>query len=78
MVRSVDHIIPFQENRVCILSFIDKKLAQEIGERIQVKLTQGGYLPRGTEAHFRTCTYSGDGLTKEDFLKECQIFLKED
>jgi hypothetical protein len=78
MVRSVDHIIPFQDNKVCILSFINKKLVQEIGERIQVKLTQGAYLPRGTEVHFRTCTYSEDSLAKEDFLKECRISLKED
>jgi signal transduction histidine kinase len=78
MVRSVDQIIPFQNHKFYILSFIDKRLVQEIGERIQVKLTQGGYLPKGTDVQFRTCTYSADGLAKEDYLRECHIFLKED
>ena len=78
MVRSVDHIVPSQESKVYILSFIDQKLVREIGERIQVKLTQGGYLPRGTEVQFKTSTCSKGGLAKDDFLKECRLLLKED
>ena len=41
MVRAVDAVVPFHYQKVYIFSYTDKKLAKEIGERIQVKLTQG-------------------------------------
>jgi hypothetical protein len=78
MVRSVDTIVPFQNSMVYIFSFNDKKLAKEIGERVQVKLIQGGYLPKGTDVQFRTYTYPKEAPTKEDFLKGCRLLLKED
>ena len=78
MVRSVDTVIPFQNSAVYIFSFNDKKLAKEIGERVQVKLTQGNYIPKGTDVQFRTYSYPKDARTKEEFLKGCRLFLKED
>jgi signal transduction histidine kinase len=78
MVRSVDTIIPFQDNMIYIFCFNDKTMAKEIGERVQAKLTQGGYLPKGTEVQFRTYSYPKDAPTKEDFIKGCRLFLKED
>jgi signal transduction histidine kinase len=78
MVRSVDNIIPFQNNMVYIFSLIDKKLAKEIGERVQTKLTQGGYIPKGIEVQFRTYSYPKDAPNKDDFLKGCYLLLKED
>ena len=78
MVRSVDTIIPFQNDMVYIFSFNDDKLAKEIGERIQVKLTQGGYIPKGTEVQFKTYTYPQEARSKEDFLKGCRQLLKTD
>jgi len=78
MVRAVDTVIPFQSNTVYIFSFIDKKLAKEIGERVQAKLTQGGYIPKGTEVQFRTYSFPKDAVTKEDYLKGCRLLLKED
>ena len=78
MVRSVDTVIPIQNSAVYIFSFTDKKLAKEIGERVQVKLTQGNYIPKGIDVHFRSYSYPKDARTKEEFLKGCRPFLKED
>jgi signal transduction histidine kinase len=78
MIRSVDTVVPFQNSVVYIFSFNDKKLAKEIGERIQVKLTQGNYIPKGVDAQFRTYSYPKEAHTKEEFLKGCRLFLKED
>lgn len=77
MVRSVDTVIPFH-NMVYILSFIDKKLAKEIGERVEVKLTQGSYIPKGTDVQFRTYSYPKEAHSKDDFLKGCRLLFKED
>ena len=78
MVRSVDTVIPIQNSAVYIFSFNDKKLAKEIGERVQVKLTQGNYIPKGIDVHFRSYSYPKDARTKEEFLKGCRPFLRED
>jgi signal transduction histidine kinase len=78
MVRSVDTLIPFQNSMVYILSCIDKKMAKEIGERVQVKLTQGGYIPKGIDVQFRTYSFPKEARTKEEFLKGCRLLLKED
>jgi hypothetical protein len=78
MVRSVDTIIPFQNNMIYIFCFNDKTMAKEIGERVQAKLTQGGYVPKGTEVQFKTYSYPKDAPTKEDFIKGCRLLLKED
>lgn len=78
MIRSVDTVIPIQNSAVYIFSFNDKKLAKEIGERVQVKLTQGNYIPKGIDVHFRSYSYPKDAHTKEEFLKGCRPFLKED
>jgi hypothetical protein len=78
LVRSVDTVIPFQNNIVYIFSFNDNKMAKEIGERVQVKLTQGGYLPKGAEVHFRIYSYPIDARGKEEFLKGCHRFFKEE
>ncbi|NWF94348.1 MAG: response regulator [Syntrophaceae bacterium] len=78
LVRSVDAVVPFQNNTVYIFSFNDEKMAKEIGERVQVKLTQGGYLPRGTEVQFRICSYPAEAGRAEDFLKGCRSLLRED
>jgi len=78
LVRSVDTVIPFQNNIVYIFSFNDNKMAKEIGERVQVKLTQGGYIPRGTEVQFKIYSYPFDARTKVEFLKGCHLLLKED
>ena len=78
MVRSVDMVIPFQNSAVYIFSFNDKKLAKEIGERVQVKLTQGNYIPKGIDVQFRTYSYPKEARTKEEFLKGCRLFLRED
>ena len=78
MVRSVDTVIPFQNSAVYIFSFNDKKLAKEIGERVQVKLTQGNYISKGIDVQSRTYSYPKDARTKEEFLKGCRLFLKED
>jgi len=77
MVRSVDTVIPFQNSAVYIFSFNDKKFVKEIAERIQVKLTQGSYIPKGIDVQFRTYTYPKDAHNKEDFLKGCRLLLKE-
>ena len=78
MVRSVDTIIPFQNSAVYIFSFNDKKLAKEIGERVQVKLTQGNYIPKGINVQFRTYSYPKEAHAKEEFLKGCRLYLRED
>jgi hypothetical protein len=78
MVRSVDTVIPFKNSVIYIFSFNDRKLAKEIGERIQVKLTQGNYIPKGMDVQFRTYSYPKEARTKDDFLKGCRLFLKED
>ena len=78
MIRSVDTVVPFQNSVVYIFSFNDKKLAKEIGERIQVKLTQGNYIPKGVDIQFRTYSYPKEARTKEEFLKGCRLFLRED
>jgi len=78
MVRSVDTVIPFQNNTIYIFSFIDEKLAQEIGERVQIKLTQGGYIPKGVEVQFKTYSFSQNAANKEDFLKGCRDLVKEE
>ena len=76
MVRSVDTIVPFPNTLIYIFSFIDQKLATEIGERIEVKLTQGGYVPKGTEVQCKTFSYPQEAGSKEDFLKECRQLIK--
>jgi signal transduction histidine kinase len=78
MVRSVDQTIPYQNHKVYILSHIDRRLAEEIGERIQAKLTSGGYVPKGTDVQFKVLTYSREGLSRDEFLRECHTVLKED
>jgi signal transduction histidine kinase len=78
MVRSVDTVIPFQHSAVYIFSFTDKKMAKEIGERVQVKLTQGNYVPKGIDVQSRTYSFPKEVRTKEEFLKGCRLFLKED
>ena len=78
MVRAVDSVIPFQNDRVYIFSLTDKKLAKEIGERIQVKLTQGGYVQKGTETQFKIYSFPKDARTREEFLKGCRQYVKED
>ena len=78
LVRTVDMVIPFQNNIVYIFSFNDNKMAGEIGERVQVKLTQGDYLPRGTEVQFKIYSFPIEARSKEEFLKGCRLFLKED
>jgi len=78
MVRSMDIIIPFQNNRVYIFAFVDKKLAKEIGERVQTKSVQGGYVPKGINVQFRTYSFPKDARNREDFTKGCRLYLKEE
>jgi len=78
MIRNIDSVVPFQNNKVYIFSFNDKKLAKEIGDRIQVKLTQGGYVPKGTDVQFKTFSYPKEARTKEEFLRGCRQMIKED
>ena len=78
MVRSMDVIIPFQNNRVYIFAFVDKKLAKEIGERVQTKSVQGGYIPKGINVQFRAYSYPKDARNREDFVKGCRLYLKEE
>jgi hypothetical protein len=78
MIRSVDTVIPFQNSVVYVFSFTDKKLAKEIGERVKVKLTQGSYIPKGIDVQFRTYSYPKEVRTREDFVKGCRLFLRED
>ncbi|MBM4346739.1 MAG: hybrid sensor histidine kinase/response regulator [Deltaproteobacteria bacterium] len=76
MVRSVDIIVPFPSSLIYLFSFIDHKLAREIGERVEVKLTQGGYVPKGTEVQFTTYSFPQDCESKEEFLKGCHQLIK--
>jgi signal transduction histidine kinase len=78
MVRSMDVVIPFQNNRVYIFAFVDKKLSKEIGERIQTKSVQGGYVPKGINVQFRTYSYPKDARNRDDFTKGCRLYLKEE
>jgi signal transduction histidine kinase len=78
MVRSIDSVVPFKNNKVDFFAFCDKKVAKEIGERVQVKLTQGGYVPKGTDVRFKTYSFPKDARSKDDFLRECRLLLKED
>jgi signal transduction histidine kinase len=78
MVRSMDVVIPFQNNRVYIFTFVDKKLSKEIGERIQTKSVQGGYVPKGINVQFRTYSYPKDARNRDDFIKGCRLYLKEE
>lgn len=78
MVRAVDAVIPFQKNKVFVFTLTHRKLAKEIGERIQVKLTQGGYLPKKTTVRFKTYSYPEEIPLKDDFLKGCRDLLRED
>lgn len=78
MVRSMDIVIPFQNNRVYIFAFVDKKLAKEIGERVQNKSVQGGYVPKGINVQFRTYSFPKDARNREDFTKGCRLYLKEE
>ena len=76
MVRSVDTVVPFPNSLIYLLSFIDQKLAREIGERIEVKLTQGGYVPKGTEVQFIAYSFPQNCSSKEEFLKGCHQLIK--
>jgi signal transduction histidine kinase len=78
MVRSMDVVIPFQNNRVYIFAFVDKKLSKEIGERVQTKSVQGGYVPKGINVQFRTYSYPKDARNRDDFIKGCRLYLKEE
>lgn len=78
MVRSMDVVIPFQSSRVYIFAFVDKKLAKEIGERIQTKSVQGGYVPKGINVQFRTYSFPKDARSRDDFVKGCRLYLKEE
>jgi signal transduction histidine kinase len=78
MVRSVDTVVPFHQNRVYVLTFNEKKLAKEIGKRVQGKLLYGNYLPKKTDVQFKTFTHPQEAPTREDFLKGCRQLLKED
>jgi len=78
MIRSVDTVIPFRNSSAYIFSFNDNKMAKEISERVQAKLTQGGYAPRGSEVQCRVYSYPVEACTREEFLKRCHLFFKED
>lgn len=78
MVRSVDLVVPFPHHLIYLFSFIDQRLAQEIGERVEVKLTQGGYVPKGTEVQFKTYSYPQEAKSKEEFLQGCRLLIKSE
>jgi signal transduction histidine kinase len=78
MVRSIDSVVPFQDNKIFIITFNDKKLAKEIGKRVQGKLVYGSYVPKKTDVQCKTYSYPQEAPTREDFLKGCHQFLKED
>jgi signal transduction histidine kinase len=78
MVRSVDTVIPFQESKIYIFTFNDKKLAKEIGKRVQGKVIYNNYVPKKTDVQFKTFTHPQEAPTKEDFLKGCHQLIKED
>ena len=54
-----------------------KKLAKEIGKRVQGKLLYGNYLPKKTDVQFKTFSHPQEAPTREDFLKGCRQLLKE-
>ncbi len=78
MVRSVDFVVPFEDCRIYILTFNDKKLAKEIAKRIQEKPVYGNTVSKRTEAQCRTYSFPQDVPTREDFLKGCRALLKEE
>jgi len=78
MVRTIDTIVPFQNNKVFILTFNDKKLCKEIGKRVQGKLIYNNYVPKKTDVQIKTFTHPQEAPTKDDFLKGCRQLLKED
>jgi signal transduction histidine kinase len=78
MVRSIDAVVPFRGNKIYILTFNDKKLAKEIGKRVQGKLVYGNYVPKKTEVQCITYSYPQEAPGREDFLKGCRALLKED
>jgi signal transduction histidine kinase len=78
VIRSVDILIPFKNRMIYILSFNDKKMAKEIGERLKTRLTQGAFLPKGIGIEIRTYCYPKDARTKEDFIRGSHIFIKEE
>ena len=78
MVRSMDVVFPFQNNRVYIFAFVDKKLSKEIGERVQTKSVQGGYIPKAISVQHRTYSFPKDARNREDFTKGCRLYLKEE
>ena len=78
MVRSIDSVVPFRDNNIYVITFNDKKLAKEIGKRVQGKLVYGNYVPKKTEIQCKTYSYPQEAPTREDFLKGCHQFLKED
>jgi len=78
MVRTIDTVVPFKSNQIFIFTFNDKKLAKEIGKRVQGKLAYGDYLPKKTDAQFKTFSHPQEAPTKDDFLKGCRQLLKED
>ena len=50
-------LFPFRDNKIYILTFNDKKLAKEIGKRVQGKLVYGNYIPKKTEVQCKTYSY---------------------
>ncbi len=78
MVRSVDTVVPSLDNKMYVFTFNDKKLAKEIGKRVQGKLGYGNYIPKKTEVQFKTFSYPQEAPTKDDFLKGCRSLLKEE
>lgn len=78
MVRSVDTVFPSLDHKFYILTFNDKKLVKEIGKRVQGKLSHGNYLPKKTEIQWKTFSYPQEAPSKEDFLRGCRVFLKEE
>jgi signal transduction histidine kinase len=77
MVRSIDAVVPFHGNKVYILTFNDKKLAKEIGKRVQGKLSYGGHVAKKTEIQIKTFSFPQEAPTQEDFLSGCQQILQE-
>jgi hypothetical protein len=43
-----------------------------------VKLTQGGYIPKGIDVRFKTYSFPKEARDKDNFLKGCRLLLKED
>lgn len=78
MVRSIDSVVPFRNNKIYILTFNDKKLAKEIGKRVQGKLLYGDYISKKTEVQCTTYSFPQEAATRDEFLKGCRALLKED